>query len=903
MMFHRQTLASVRRALTPRRDLLIPVWALGKRDLKRYFSNPTGYVFITLFILLSAAATFWRPRFFLNGLANLDQLNEAFPYLLLFFVPALSMGLWSDERKQGTDELLLTLPATEYSVILGKYLAAAGIYTVSLAVSLSHVIVLAWLGRPDAGLVAANYFGFWLIGTALIPVAMLASLLTANVTIAFILGSLLCAVPIGVSLAAATASDSLGARLAPFSVFPYVGDFMRGIVSLNGVLYFVCLAAFFLYLDVLVLQRRHWLRHPGTLPMWLHATLRAAALALIFASLVALAGRTHARLDLTAERLYSLSDQTEALVAAVPQNRPVLIQAFISPEMPEPLVQTRESLLGILREVEARSGGKVTVTIQETEPYSDQARLARERYSISPRAVSDPSTGQTAQDIYLSLAVTSGVNEEVIPFLDRGLSPEYEIARAIGIVTGAARKRIGIIDTDVKMLGGVDYRTNQPRPAWAAVQELRKQYDILEITPADAPSANVDALLVVLPSRMTQTDMDVSLEPVKRGIPTVMFLDPLPMIDLRLAPAADLASQIDPFRPAATTRIVFGDIRGALTGFGLNWVPAGIAWDAFNPHPDLADLPQETVFVGYGNGNPNAFNRTNPATSGLQEVLLLYPGYLLSVDSPDFTFEPLLQTGSQSGASSFFDVVSPSPTGMALNRSLTRERDNKQYVLAARVRSQKPLSAEPGARPLNLIAVADIDFISDNFFGIRAMAQANANFDNITFFSNIVDLLTGRDALISLRSRRGRHRTLERLEAQTRTFMDRRAREEQQAQKDAIAALDEARTRLKNRVEDLNARTDLDAQAKQIMVRNLEETENRQLRLLEGNITAARDAKIRASRETMEMGIRGIRTRIRTLAVLLPPVPVLLVGVALFVRRTRREREGSRAAGRVREAA
>jgi ABC-2 type transport system permease protein len=903
MMRNRDMVAELRRALVSHREALTPVWALGKRDLRRYFSNPTGYVFITLFILLSAAAAFWRPRFFLNGLANLDQLNEAFPYLLLFFVPALSMGLWAEERKQGTDELLLTLPATEYSVVLGKFLAAAGIYTVALTVSLSHVIVLAWLGRPDAGLLAANYVGFWLLGTALIPVAMLASLLTANVTIAFILGSVLCAIPIGLGRAAATASEALGARVALFTVLPYAGDFMRAIVSLNGVLYFVCLAGFFLYLDVLILQRRHWRSRPGTAPVWVHATLRAAALAVALASVVVLAGRTHARLDLTADRLYSLSGPTEALVAALPATRPVLIQAFISPEIPEPLVQTRENLLGILREIEARGRPKVTVTIQETEPYSDEARVARERYSISPRAVPDPYTGETAQDVYLGVAVTSGVNEQVIPFFDRGLSPEYEIARAIGVVTGATRKRIGIIDTDVRMLGGVDYRSSQLRPTWAAVQELRKQYDIVEVTPADAPAAKVDALVVMLPSRMTQTDMDVALEPVKRGIPTVMLLDPLPMVDLRLAPAADLASQLDPYRPAATSRIIFGDIRTALVGFGLNWVPASIAWDGFNPHPDLADLPQETVFVGYGNGNPNAFHRTNPATSGLQEVLLLYPGHLLSIDSPDFTFEPLLQTGRLSGTSSFFDVVRPTPTGMAINQSLTREPDNKQYVLAARVRSKKPLSSEPGARPLDLIAIADIDFISDAFFDIRAVAAASATFDNIPFFLNAIDLLAGDESFIALRNRRGRHRTLERVEAQTRTFMDRRAREEQQAQKDALAALDEARARLKKRVEDLNARTDLDAQAKQIMLRNLEETENRQLRVLESNITAARDAKIHASRETMEMAVRGIRTRIRTLAVLLPPVPVLLVGVALFVRRTRREREGSRAAGRIREAA
>ena len=879
------------------------VRALAKRDLLMYFSNPTGYVFMTVFIFLSAAAAFWQDRFFLQNLANLDQLNALFPWLLLFFIPALTMGVWSEEKKLGTDELLLTLPATDVEVVVGKYAATLGIYTASLFLSLSYVLVLFYLGSPDLGLMFSNYLGYWFIGSTLIAVGMLASLLTRNATIAFIAGALFCGALIVAAAAVATLSPGLGRVLQPFVVETHFQDFAKEIISLTAVLYFAAVTVFFLYLNVLVLSRRHWPAKADGYPMWLHHTARAVAIIVALVSLGAVVARPSWRLDVTAEQLHSLSDETLALLDELPADRPVFIQAFISPIVPEPLVQTRSNLTSVLQEIDALAGPRVEVLIDDTESFSDAARNARETFGIIPRPVRDVSSARSeVQEVFLGLAFTCGAEEQVIGFFDRGLQAEYEIMRSIRVVAGTERRRVGIVKTMIDLVGGVNFQQNQFAPQWSVVAELRKQYEVYQVDPDYPIDPELDAILVPLPSSLQTDQMENIANFIRSGKPAMILVDPLPTVDPRLSPT-EWVGDGNPFTyPPGTARPgPRGNVRRWMMDLGVDWEPTRILWDSYNPHPELAHMQDEFVFLGTGNDNEQTFNPDSAISEDLQELVFPFAGFLQAVEDERYAFEPLLRSGASSGTNGYFSVVAQTLFGPQLNPEPPRRQDEEDYVVAARIRfTEVTTDTEDGvAGPVDLVVVADLDFVSEQFFLIRQQAPGNLNFDNVTFFLNAIDTLLADDSFIDLRSRRVRHRTLERVEAQTAEFIEQRTQEEQQAESEAEEALTQAQARLNERVAELQTRDDLDAQTMQIMVRNLEEVENRRLEVLSANIETEKDVKIQASRERMESQIRQIQTSIKTFAILLPPVPVFALGVAIFIRRQRRERQGAAAAQRL----
>ncbi|MCB0517173.1 MAG: Gldg family protein, partial [Bacteroidetes bacterium] len=759
---------------------------------------------------------------------------------------------------------------------------------------------LFWLGSPDLGLMFGNYVGYWLIGAAFIAVGMLASLLTANVTIAFILGALFSAALISIDDIGGLISQSVGEFLAPLGVYGHFGDFARGIISFSGLIYFLSIMAVMLYLNVLLISKRHWPLEADGMKMQQHHSIRVVALLVGVISLNAILGRIGFRMDVTAEQLHSLSDETEQLIDEISDERPVFIQAYISKEVPQQYVQTRENLVSFLKEIDAIADNKVEVLIHDTEPYTEEARDAREKFGINAMEIPNPGSARAgSMPVFMGVAFTCGAEEEVIPFFDRGLPTEYELGRSIRVVAKTERKKVGVVVTDAKLFGGFDFQRSSTSPAWQVVDELKKQYEVVRIAPKTPITEELDGLVVPMPSTLAQDEMDNLMAYIKTGVPSLILEDPLPAIDISMAPSEQAGANRNPFMQQGPAPKEKGNLDGFFRELGVTFAKDQIVWDAYNPHPDLAQLPPEIVFVGRGNENAETFNAQNLTSAHLEQLVLMFPGYLNKASGANVEFTPLVKSGFVSAVQPYSMMVRRNFLGMSqLNvRGLPHRPNAVDYTMAAWVKSQPDSSAN--ATNINAIVIADLDFISEQFFEIRKQGISNLNFDNVSFFLNCIDVLVGDESFVALRNRRVKHRTLTSVEAQTQEYIQQRAAGEQLAENEAQVALTDAQQRLTQRVQEVQQRTDLDEQTKQIMAQNIQEVEQRRFDALKTNIEAEKEAKIAASKAEMESKIRNIQNGIKTMAVLIPPIPVLVIGIMIFIRRRRRESDSISASRRV----
>lgn len=234
-----------------------------KREFEAYFYSPIAYVFSVIFILLNTGL--YMFHFFFFGNADMRAFFSTLPLVLgMIFIPAISMRLWSEEKKLGTVELLLTLPMKTEHIVLGKYLASLAFYLVALAGTLTIPIMLLFLGKPDIGPIFGGYFGSILLGAFFLAIGIFISAFFSDQIVSLIITSLVCGffVLIGwqyVPMVIDGWIPGLGSLFYNYiGVTRHFNDIERGVIDIRSIIYFLSFTALFLYLNTKVLERRKY---------------------------------------------------------------------------------------------------------------------------------------------------------------------------------------------------------------------------------------------------------------------------------------------------------------------------------------------------------------------------------------------------------------------------------------------------------------------------------------------------------------------------------------------------------------------------------------------------------------------------------------------------------------------
>lgn len=234
--------------------------AIVKRELGGYFTSPIAYVFLVIFLVLTGFFTFTVGSFFERGEASLVSFFTWHPWLYLFLVPAVGMRLWSEERRLGTIELLLTMPVTTAQAIFAKFLASWLFLALALALTFPVILTVNWLGDPDNGVIFTGYVGSLFLAGSYLAVSCMTSAMTRNQVISFIIAVVICLFLI---LAGYTPVTDLLSRVvsprvvevvAAFSVMTHFEGFQRGVLDLRDFVFFVSVIGFALFATGVIIR-------------------------------------------------------------------------------------------------------------------------------------------------------------------------------------------------------------------------------------------------------------------------------------------------------------------------------------------------------------------------------------------------------------------------------------------------------------------------------------------------------------------------------------------------------------------------------------------------------------------------------------------------------------------------
>lgn len=420
--------------------------AIFRKEFNAFFASPAAWLFLGTFLAVNLFIFFWAEAFFARNLADVKPLFEWMPILLIFLVAALTMRSWSEERRAGTLESLLTSPVSPLQLVLGKFAANLVLVALALLLTLPLPLTVSLLGDLDWGPVVGGYLASLFLAAAYVAIGLFMSARTDNPIVALILTVAVAGVfyLLGSSVLTALFGQHISGVLELLGSGSRFDSITRGVLDVRDLYYYLSLVGVFLMLNLLTLERLRWAGNPRNAKHRQWYAVTGLAIANFVLANVWLQGVGTARVDLTQGNIYSLSSATRQYMTGLQE--PLLIRGYFSDKthpLLEPLVPQIKDLL---KEYQVAGGQQVQVEF--VNPHDDQAleTEAAEKYGIRPVPFRMASRYQAGVvNSYFNLLVAYGDQYQTLGYEDlievkaegerdldvRLQNPEYAITRAI----------------------------------------------------------------------------------------------------------------------------------------------------------------------------------------------------------------------------------------------------------------------------------------------------------------------------------------------------------------------------------------------------------------------------------------------------------------------------------------
>ena len=892
--------------------------AVWRRQLGSLLGNPLGYIFILFFVLVSAGVLFLPKSFFARNIADLGGLLSyggvpAMAVLLAVLVPALAMGSWANERESGTEELLLTMPLILLDAVLGKYLAIVSYVTIALLCSLSNVAVLAYLGDPDAGLVVANYVGWWFAVLVFAAWSLVASVLVAMPAIAFVIGALFC-----------------GVLLCLGWQFDFFDASNRGLISIAQIITALSLAGLGLSIALMLLASRRW--RAGAEEKVLFQVLSLVFALILAINLARLSGQRGVDVDISRDGISSLAPESAMILNDL--KRQVTIITFITADTPDHLQVKRKEVEDRAKAI-ARLGGSNIVLKQyyPKDALDEKALLASQNFNLKPRKeIVERVTGREQEDIFLGAAVTSGGRTQVIDYFDPGLSVEYELMRAVRSVGSEKKRVLGIATTDLEISAGYDFRAQQMRPAWQISEEWKKIYDVREVNLDTAVAADVEALVVPQPSSLGDAQLKNLHDYIWGGGPTLLLEDPMPVWSGPNLAASQPKKPANPYGAPDESGPKKGDLNPLLKALGITFNLDAVVWSDFSPSNAMrGQIPKSFVFVRReGAGSDSASFGDSPITKGFESILFPFPGKIqvATNKAKDLTVLPLIRPSAAAnwGWHNFSELVEQGygplqpkepkrflPSSEALPALAVEITGTMPSAYPKADPSAKPAEVKagetappaeertgvPSPKPVHVVVIADTDFVHDAVYNIYRDIGGRFKGDdvrflkdlrNVQFAMNAVDALIGESQLVGIRNKLPPKRSLVLLDDVQTAAQKAKGASEDRARDAAESELSRKRAELEDAVAKIEKDDSLDEATKANLKVSKRDVLTRRLEVESNAINQRAEAEIQSARSAQRAEVESRHLRIRILALLTPFFILSSLALMIFIRKAIRER-------------